>query len=317
MYLRAATERFIDHCRISKRLSPHTLRAYETDLAEFAAFAGPERAVDAIDRETLRAFARRLFDERDLKETTVKRRMAALRVMFRWLERDEAIGLSPFHRLDMSIRLPRTLPRALSADEIRRLLRRAETEVSMSGGAARHGALMMRFAIICLFTTGLRVGELTGVRLSDLDVEAATILVRGKGNRERRVFLPSRDAVAALRQYLTLRARALPETSVLLVLENGTPATAQQIRRRLTRLAIRAGIERRVTPHMLRHTAATQLIEAGVDIRFVQKLLGHASIATTQIYTQVSDASLRAIMEKADTLGRLAGTGEGKQRRRG
>ncbi len=225
--------------------------------------------------------------------------MASLKVMFRWLEREEAIPLSPFHRLDLSIRLPRCLPRALAASEMRRLLLACERL------ARDHRGVMLRFVVICLFATGLRVGELVGAALSDADAAGNSILVRGKGNRERRVFLPSGEAASALRGYLKRRRLLAASSERLLVTADGEEVTPQYIRRCLAQLAEHAGIKRRVTPHMLRHTAATQLIEAGVDIRFVQKLLGHASIATTQIYTQVSDMSLKATLERANTLERV------------
>lgn len=300
--LAGVADRFLDHCRIAKRLSANTLRAYETDLADFLAHMGKDADVAHIGRDDLRRYARTLFDVKGLKETTVKRRMAALKVMFRWVERDDVIPLSPFHRLDLSIRLPRRLPRALTADEMRRLLRAAERE--LGGG---HDATMLHFVIVCLFVTGLRVGELTGADLAEVDPAEGTILVRGKGNRERRVFLTGHGTTAALSAYLASRAGGTATSDRFLVTGAGGAVTAQYIRRRLVSLAKRARIERRVTPHMLRHTAATQLIEAGVDIRFVQKLLGHASIATTQIYTQVSDSSLRDTMERADTLARVKG----------
>jgi integrase/recombinase XerD len=240
-----------------------------------------------------------------LKESSVKRRMAALKVLFRWLERDEAIALTPFHRLDLAIRLPHRLPRALGPDDMRRLLRRADAEAADGSFAA----VLLHFAVVFLFATGVRVGELVALDLDAVDAEHAAILIRGKGNRERRVFLPGAEAALVLRRYLAARARIAAESvgTRLLVAADATPVTAQHLRRRLATLAGRAAITRRVTPHMLRHTAATQLIEAGVDIRFVQKLLGHASIATTQIYTQVSDASLKATLERANTVGRVGG----------
>ncbi|MFD2235505.1 tyrosine-type recombinase/integrase [Phaeospirillum tilakii] len=293
--------RFIEHCRVGRCLSANTLRAYRTDLADFAAFAGGRKAIDGIDRALLRSYAAHLFDVEGLKESSVKRRMAALKVMFRWLERDEVIALSPFHRLDLTIRLPRRLPRALSPEEMRRLLAAAE-RAAQGGGFAE---VQTRFIIVCLFTTGLRIGELVSVGLEEVDPVAATIRVRGKGNRERRVYLPGAEAERILRGYLAARAAPGSGSDRLLVGADGVALTAQTIRRRLSQLARAAGIERRVTPHMLRHTAATQLIEAGVDIRFVQKLLGHASIATTQIYTQVSDSSLKATLERANTLKRM------------
>lgn len=306
--LQTSIRRFLDHCRVGKRLSPHTQRAYSVDLAAFAAFAGPERPVETVTRDNLRDFARALFDDGGLKETTVKRRMAALKVMFHWLERDEVISLSPFHRLDLTIRLPRRLPRALTADEIRRLLLAAESE-SRSGA---YPAIQLHFAIVTLFATGLRVGELTAVCVGDVDGSAGTIVVRGKGNRERKVYLPPGHALKTLTGYLRARKRMRPNHDRLLLKGDCSPETDQGLRRALISLAERASIERRVTPHMLRHTAATQLIEAGVDIRFVQKLLGHASIATTQIYTQVSDSSLRATLERANTVERMRGTSKGR-----
>jgi len=289
-------------------LSPHTLRAYSFDLESFSCFVGSERSIETVSRETLRDFARMLFDEADLKETTVKRRMAALKAMFRWLEMDELIDISPFHRLDLTIRLPRRLPRALTVDEIRRLLVSAETEARLGG----HSAILLHSAVITLFATGLRVGELVAVRLGDIDSVEGTILVRGKGNRERKVYLPPGHALKTLNSYLRVRKKMQPEHDWLLVKSDGFPETAQGVRRALIALAERASIVRRVTPHMLRHTAATQLIEAGVDIRFVQKLLGHASIATTQIYTQVSDSSLKETLERANTVERMRGRSKGR-----
>lgn len=299
-----AVGRFLEHCRIAKRLSSHTLRAYETDLAEFSTFVGGETAVDAIDRNLLRGFAGHLFDVRELKETTVKRRMAAIKVMFRWLEVDEVVELSPFHRLDLTIRLPRRLPRSLTVEEMRRLLRTAEREAQGGGPSER----MLHFVVVCLFSTGLRISELTAAKLSDVDTCESSILVHGKGSRERKVYLPGKEAREALIRFIRTRERMAGKADEqLLLTPEGQAVKPQHLRHRLANLAKRAGIERRVTPHMLRHTAATQLIEAGVDIRFVQKLLGHASIATTQIYTQVSDSSLKTTLERANTLRRVRG----------
>lgn len=300
MLIVTAAEAFLDHCRVGKRLSAHSLRAYGADLRDFAGFAGAARAVAEVERETMRDYTRDLF-ERRLKESSVKRRLAALKAFFQWLEHEEVIALTPFHRLGITVRQPHRLPRALTAQEMRALIRRAEMEAE-DGGLER---LLMYFVVAVLFATGLRVGELASVRLADVVAEEGLIQVRGKGNRERRVYLPGRQAVAILRRFLKARGKLAEAGPLLLAGAGGTVVTPQGIRRRLGSLAARAGIERRVTPHMLRHTAATQLVESGVDIRFVQKLLGHASIATTQIYTQVSDSSLRNTLERANTLGKM------------
>lgn len=297
-----AKERFLDHCRVGRSLSANTLKAYAADLSDFCTFVGRGKLVTAIGRDEVRDYARWLMDERSLKEASVKRRMAALKVFFRWLEREEVLEITPFHRLDLVVRLPRRLPRGVSADELKRIL------ATIGDDRDGYPALLLRLVVVMLFVTGLRVGELTSVCLNDLDLSEGVIQVRGKGNRERRVYLASPDVRRLLERYLTQRRRrATIDAENLLITAEGQAATAQYLRRRLHKAAKRAGIARPITPHMLRHAAATHLVEAGVDIRFVQKLLGHASIATTQIYTQFSDTSLKEALIRADTLGRVAG----------
>ncbi len=156
-----------------------------------------------------------------------------------------------------------------------------------------------------MFTTGVRVGELCSLRLSDIDLPSRILGVRGKGNRERRVFLVDADIVGLIKQYLVLRNLLGPVTDIFLVTSRGTPASPDHIRRHLHKLTAETSIMKRITPHMLRHSAATQLLENGVDIRFVQKLLGHSSIATTEIYTHVSDASLRSAICAANPRKRI------------
>lgn len=297
--LSKAAEYFLDHCRIGRSLSANTLRAYSLDLARFVSFAEATTPLADIDRDTLRDYARSLVEESGLKMASVKRRIASLKAMFRWLEREEAIAVSPFHRLDLVIRLPRRLPRAISPDELRRLM--AAIDKKERGFAA----VTLRLAVVLMFTTGMRVGELATVRLSDIDQCEQVIQIRGKGDRERRVYLVGQEPRRLLDHYLRARRQMAPEFETLLVTGRGRPATTQWLRHHLRAAAEGAGLPRRVTPHMLRHTAATQLIEAGVDIRFVQKLLGHANIATTQIYTHVSDQSLREAVTRANVLGRL------------
>ncbi|MEO5373032.1 MAG: tyrosine-type recombinase/integrase [Alphaproteobacteria bacterium] len=298
-----ASELFLFHCRVGKVLSANTLRAYTLDLADFAAFSGGGMPVVTVDREHLRRYAHHLLVGRGLKETSLKRRMACLKVMFRWLEREETVALSPFHRLDLSIRLPKRLPRALGRDELVRLLEAARVAAPDPEGGS-FSALTTRTAVVLMIATGMRVGEAVGLACIDVDLADGVIRVHGKGDRERRVFVAGAEGL--LRRYLATRHALAPTITNLLVTREGKPLTAQALRRRLRRLAESAGLPRRVTPHMLRHSAATRLLEAGVDIRIVQKLLGHASISTTQIYTAVSDATLKSAIVGAGVLDRLA-----------
>lgn len=308
-----AARAFLHHCRVSKSLSVHTLKAYAQDLAEARAYAGDDRPLAWWDRHSLRAYAAHLLDARGLKETSVKRRMACLRALFRWLELEEVIDVSPFHRLALTIRPPRRLPRDLSRAEIRALLAAPPCRPLADGGdSSDFSRLTTRLAVLLMLATGMRVGELTAVRLPDLRAEDGTIRIFGKGARERRVFVAEPEIKRLLRLYLKQRQRRAPATDHLLVTPQGQALTPQAVRLRLRRAGAAAGLERRITPHMLRHTAATQLLEAGVDIRFVQKLLGHHSIATTQIYTQVSDASLQKVMRRARHLRPLLPTAAGE-----
>ncbi|KAA0678344.1 tyrosine-type recombinase/integrase [Azospirillum brasilense] len=301
---------FLAHCRVAKNLSAHSLRAYGIDLKEFERFVSPESDIAAIDRQQLRRYLSHLFETRRLKETSVKRRMACLKVMFRWLELDEAIPISPFHRLDVRIRLPKRLPRNLTEDEVRRLRRTALERVGLSGRITEAKALRVAkrtdpnaftalVVLEVLLCTGLRVGELVSISVADIDLIERVITIMGKGSRQRRVFLPDDETAALVSAYHAATAARRGAHDGFVVTASGVPGTTQFVRSLLRETAQEAGISRRITPHMLRHTAATRLLENGLDIRLVQRLLGHQSISTTEIYTAVTDTSLKAAIGRA------------------
>lgn len=315
MLLHRACDEFLTHCRVAKNLSPHTLRAYGIDLEEFQRFIGGDRGVGEIDRNSLRGYLKHLFDARSLKETSVKRRLACLKVLFRWLEQEDVVPITPFHRFDARIRMPQRLPRSLTRDELRRLLAAPASRLglgtkgrydarTLTRVAQRHGSfadLTTLTALELLYGTGMRVGELAAVCLGDVDVTDGVVTVNGKGSRQRRVFLSDEDVKRLVTAYLTARTALRPRGESLIVTPRGTAATTQFLRKLVVEAGEAAALTRRVTPHMLRHTAATHLLEAGVDIRFVQRLLGHQSISTTEGYTRVSDGSLKATILNAAT----------------
>jgi site-specific recombinase XerD len=160
-------------------------------------------------------------------------------------------------------------------------------------------------AVVMMLGTGLRAHELVAARVDDLDAGAYRMRVFGKGRRERYVYLTSSWQLEFLDLYVRLRESLEVETDHLLFGRSGNPLTTSSLRGRFRTLSARAGLQRLVTPHMLRHSAATQLLDAGADIRVIQRLLGHASIKTTEIYTHVSDAALRNAVQQADVVGRL------------
>jgi site-specific recombinase XerD len=293
MRISAAADAFLRHCSQEKHLSANTLAAYHQDLAEFRMHVGGSRPISKITAMDLLAYRNELSAERGLAAATVKRRLACLRTMFAWLVRRNVLAESPFARTELRIRLPARLPRCIESRDVRRLMRHR-------GANGADFAL----AIGLLLATGMRVGELADLRVSDIDATDGRLRIMGKGSRERTVFVTDARLRDDLRQYVQTRHGAGAQNAErrLLTDTRGHALTSARIRNAVVELGRIAGIDRRVTPHMLRHTAATMLLESGTDIRFVQRLLGHRSILTTQIYTYVSDRALQAALTRANVL---------------
>jgi integrase/recombinase XerC len=227
----------------------------------------------------------------------VKRRLACLRALFAWLVRRDVLEGSPFAKTELRIRLPARLPRCLDMRDVRRLMRHRAAQGPDCA-----------LAIALLLATGIRVGELSALRLEDVDTGTGRLTIFGKGSRERTVFVTDSRLREELRVYVVARhvdARHFAQ-SRLLTDDRARPLSAARIRAAIARLGRSAAVTRHLTPHMLRHTAATMLLESGTDIRFVQRLLGHRSIVTTQIYTHVSDRALRTALARANVLGTFA-----------
>jgi len=295
MHLQTISIEFLEHCK-SKDLSNYTLRAYRQDLGDFQKWVARCNATDWLSKENITEWIADMR-KRNLAPATIKRRLACLKVICRWLEDEERISNSPFHRLRATVRLPRRLPRNLNLEELTALF---GTHEFHGQGKPKFQEETLNLALELLFMTGIRVGELCSIQLHDIDFNSGVITIKGKGNRERRVFLVDDRIKMKINIYLKRRNKIAPCTDSLLVTRRGSSTTPDLIRKGLHQRTESLGILRRITPHMLRHTAATQLLENGVDIRFVQKLLGHASISTTEIYTHVSDAKLQEAIKTAN-----------------
>ena len=285
MRISQACDEFLRDCANVRKLSEHTTRAYRLDLARFTRFAGPRKLVTSFDRTLLPQYVEHLFAEHHLKETSAKRHVASVRSLFRWLEDGGHVEEDPFRGARVRIKLPRRLPRVLSRAELASLLEHPP--------AGDFSSITARMATELLFATGIRVAELASLRDDDIDLTAGVITIIGKGSRQRRVYVPDseiRELVMAYRQART----ALGPSESFLMNSRGGAASPQYIRRLVRQLGESAALTRRVTPHMFRHSVATYLLEEGVDIRYVQRLLGHRSIVTTEIYTHVADAALKS-----------------------
>jgi len=289
MNISNACAQFLVHCKSAISLSPHTLRAYEGDLNLFMKYFGGRKQLPTIQKEELRSYICYLRDELKFKESSIKRRLASLKLLFRWSLREKKLAVNPFDTLDERIRLPKRLPRALDRGHVM-LLRKSIVSVGKSDD---FDLLGNKVAIHLLLDTGIRVSELSNIRIEDVSLPNRCLTIHGKGNRQRLVYLLSSTLFRTLNRYLSMRQKLLTGSERLFITSGGLELTPPRIRASLHRIAANAGIERRLTPHMLRHTCATLWLEAGLDIRYVQKLLGHQSISTTEIYTHVSDKGLR------------------------
>jgi integrase/recombinase XerD len=298
MQFRSAIDDFLRFCAVERQLSENTLQAYGCDLADFHAWLPVRAAVSDISTDTLKAYLQSIVTERRLAGATVRRRMACLRGFFRRLA-ELGHAADPF--VGWRLKLPRRkrLPRALSRDEVLALLSALHARALTALG----DDAPLRVAVRLMVSTGVRVGELCKLRIDDLSPDAASLRVHGKGSRDRVAYVADVAFRAELRDLVAQRRHASGAGTPLFVNRHGSRMKPQSIRTKLRRVAAEAGIGRLVTPHMLRHTAATLLIETGVDIRIVQRLLGHSSIATTEIYTHVSDETLRTTLERANVLG--------------
>jgi integrase/recombinase XerD len=309
MRIDRAQDSYIRWLLATRNLSPHTLRAYDGDIAAFVRYVGAHTRVGRLDPDLVIAFLEALRAS-DLAPASIRRRVAGVRGFCRWLMAQQLLTSDPSHGVTLSTGRQRSLPRVIPEHELSRLL--AHLHRSAASDVHRPDAILARprecttlLAVSLMLATGVRVNEVTGIRCIDIDLPSRSLRVLGKGQRERIVFLTNEWIVAFTSAYLTAHTSLrLPQLQFLFN-DYRRPLTPDAMRTRLAKASVGAGLRIHVTPHMLRHTAATQLIEAGVDIRFIQRLLGHASLTTTEIYTHVSDRALRQIVTDTDVLTRL------------
>ena len=283
--MKRAIEEFLEHLRSEVRASPLTVQAYGSDLSEFVTFLredydpGSRPTPRKVDLLALRGFVGYLHD-RGVARPTVARKVASLRSFFRYLLREGKLAASPAAEL-RAPKQPKRLPRAATVEEVGAIVEAPDT--------SRPAGLRDRALLELLYASGLRVSELTGLDRGDLDFKGRTVRVRGKGDKERVVPFGSK-ADKALRRWLDASAdlrAARGEEAMFLNLRGGR-LTDRSIRRLLDRYVRQVALTRSVSPHVLRHSFATHLLESGADLRSIQELLGHASLSTTQKYTKVS-----------------------------
>jgi integrase/recombinase XerC len=264
-----------------RNASPHTIKAYAGDLAEFATYVG-SRSWREIDHIIIRGFLSHLY-EKGLAKTSVARSLAAVRSLYRWLAQEGVVGQNPA-ALVSTPKLPRKLPRVPTIEELNGVLDGKMPEVAAFPERDR---LMLEL----LYGSGIRSSELVGINLEDIRSSAEAILIRGKGKKER--YVPFGDSVkVALTAYLPARQQMLAEykkeTLALLLNWRGGRLTTRSVGRIIKKIAVAKGLSPDVHPHTLRHAFGTHLLEEGADLRAIQEMLGHQRLSTTQRYTQLS-----------------------------
>jgi site-specific recombinase XerD len=299
MEFSSALAGFLAYCGNERRLSHLTLSAYEADLLDFRRFLGPSAIASSVQEGDLKRYLSHLNQDRSLSVATAKRRFATLQGFYKWLAREVGCA-NPFSSWSPRMKRPRRLPKSIARSELVSLIVRAE---SRGQGQSE----LTRMVLVLLTGTGLRVSELCSLTLNDVAPDGGTMRIHGKGSRDRTVYVSNAGLRETLKHHRRERLQVSAATAPFFLNRRGGALRPAAIRGRLKRLSQVPG-GKRLTPHMLRHTAATLLIEEGVDIRFVQKLLGHASIATTEIYTHVADEALRRSLARADILGSVTGT---------
>lgn len=290
---------FLAHLKRVRRASPHTLRAYAEDLRQFCAWL-EERgsfSLETLSPTEVRAYVASLTTERKLAKTTVARKAAALRSLFRYLTREGVVTHSPAREL-LTPKKPRALPKVLSEEAVAALLAFPDP--------AQPAGLRDRALLEVLYASGIRASELVGLDLSDLQLdtersEGEARIRHGKGDKER-IALLGRAAIGALESYLSVGRPALASektSSALFLNRFGDRLSDRAVRRLFDRACAEVATNHKITPHTLRHSFATHLLDHGADLRVVQELLGHSALATTQLYTHVSSTRLQEVYARA------------------
>jgi integrase/recombinase XerD len=307
-----ARTKYVRWLLVTRDLSPHTIRAYDGDVASFERYLGSRTDIGGIDRDNLISFLERQKSA-GLSPASLRRRTSALRGFSRWMLSQDLVEADPWSGASVALGRSRRLPRVVPAHELDCLIGFLKLTAGVDIADAGDPDLVRKrphesttlLAVALMVATGVRVNEVVGIRCQDIDLPGRTMRLVGKGRRERQVFLTNDWITDFTAAYIEARSTLDLQHPRLLFNLHYDPLTPPAMRSRLAKAAAAAGLGRRVTPHMLRHTAATQLIEAGVDIRYIQRLLGHASLSTTEIYTHVSDRALRRVVSDADVLGRF------------
>ncbi len=291
--LNSCITEYLEHCEYRKRLDRKTLKAYRTDLKQYELFCS--KATDYTAKDIVDSFITDLH--KNYKAKTVKRKIASLKAFFRFLEYKEQLNENPFPKIDIRFREPKLLPKTIPFHSIQTLLSTLYTHKEQAASECQLRCCIRDIAVIeLLFATGMRISELCSLKPSDIDLENNSILIYGKGSKERILQLGNQDVINALNIYRETYKSEIASCGYFFVNRLHHKLSDQSVRFMINHYAELAGISQHITPHMFRHSFATLLLEQDVDIRYIQRMLGHSSISTTEIYTHVSNTKQKDIL---------------------
>jgi integrase/recombinase XerD len=290
--LKQTIENYLSYCTHQKKLSAKSIKAYMIDLEQLRQYTASETIPAKIE---LSAFITNLH--KTFLPRTAKRKIASIRAFLNYLEFEEILIENPMKKIKTKFQIPQTLPRTIPLAVIENVLRAAYHELKQAKTAYALNTALRNAAIIeLLFATGVRVSELCSLNAQHIDFGNGSIRIMGKGAKERILQVGNQEVLAILQQYAEKNAAHIRKAGYFFVNRLSSRLSEQSVRFLIKRLCVKADVEQNITPHMFRHSFATLLLEEDVDIRYIQRMLGHSSILTTQIYTQVTVEKQRQIL---------------------
>lgn len=292
--LQIVINNYLEHCKNQKKLDNKTIKSYSIDLRQFSEQNISKNASE-ITSDILEDYIATLHKK--YRSKTVKRKIASLKALFRYLEYKEIITINPFNKIQLRFREPVILPKTIPLHIIETFLSAIYNRYYNAKTTYQKDCALRDAAIIeLLFATGMRISELCNLKISDVDLYDRTVLIYGKGAKERIIQIGNDDVIQILETYKNTFSAKMQCCNHFFSNPNGTALSDQSVRRMIKKYTSLANIELHITPHMFRHTFATSLLEADVDIRYIQEMLGHSSINITQIYTHVAMSKQRDIL---------------------
>ncbi|MDO4304586.1 MAG: tyrosine-type recombinase/integrase [Bacillota bacterium] len=291
--LKDYVKEYIEYCKYRKRLDNKTLKAYQIDLNQYLLFC--TNLTDCMSKDIVDQFITTLHKQ--YKPKTIKRKIASLKAFFHYMEYKEFLNENPFSKLDIHFREAKLLPKTIPFHSIQVFLSTLYAQKELAKSNYQLRCSIRDIAVVeLLFATGMRVSELCSLKPADIDLKSNNILIYGKGAKERILQIGNAEVISALILYQETFQKDMEVCGYFFVNRLQHKLSDQSVRFMINRYAELAGIDQHITPHMFRHSFATLLLEQDVDIRYIQRMLGHSSISTTEIYTHVSNVKQKDIL---------------------